>query len=85
MPRQNHSVPVVREYILYLLVKRARRKSHRFASQIQQTFFPYPDAANATLARYVERKIGSARLQITIDVAAGESDVGVANDRFKRV
>ena len=85
MPRQNHCVPDVHEYILYFLVKRACRQSHRFVSQIQQPFFPYPDAANATIARYVEREIGTTRLQITIDIAAGESDVSVANNLLKRV
>jgi hypothetical protein len=78
-------VLVVREYILHLLVKRAGRESHSFVGQIVQAFFPYPDSGNATVAWYVERKIGSARLQIALDVAATEGDICFPNDLLKRV
>lgn len=85
MTRQHHCVPVIRKYILHLLLKSAGRYNHRLVSEIVQALFPCPRPGNATLPRYVERKIISARLQIAIDIAAEEIGVGFTNDLLKSV
>src|SRR3974377_960353 len=76
---------IVRQHILYLLMKSAARNGHGFAREVVQALFPFPNAGNAASARHVKREVTSTWAQVAVHIAAPERGVPVSNDLLKRM